>query len=175
MIDFEHVNPDFDRQLSREFEKRIGFDFPVSYVRFLERYNAARPVQNIVRLNHAFCEGFMIDTFYGITQDRLTNLNDNLDVYDDRIPGGYVPIAYTEGGNLVCMSPVDQSIVYWDHDDDLLIDEEKTGLLPIAESFEAFLEMIEPYDGSDVDLSGYTVRSVWIDPDFLKGLTDNNK
>jgi hypothetical protein len=43
----------------------------------------------------------------------------------------------------------------------------------IASSFNRFLDMIKPHNIEDDDLSVYEVEEVWIDPNFLKELKNN--
>lgn len=68
------------------------------------------------------------------------------------------------------------AIFLWDHDIELNFDKDEMGiqdLYYIASSFNEFLNMIKEYNPEEDDLDGYEVEEVWIDPDFLKELKDN--
>ncbi|KQL34444.1 hypothetical protein AN959_15750 [Psychrobacillus sp. FJAT-21963] len=56
---------------------------------------------------------------------------------------------------------------FWDHDIELLNEDiDFKYLIPIANNFVDFLNMIKPDDSEDLD--GYEVEEVWVDPDFLE-------
>jgi hypothetical protein len=63
-------------------------------------------------------------------------------------------------------------LYFWDHEKELMIDE-KENLYFIASSFNQFLDIIKPHIIEDDDLRSYEVEEVWIDPDFLKELKNN--
>jgi hypothetical protein len=80
---------------------------------------------------------------------------------DDIGPHAY-PVATSEGGNYVILDQdQDGAIFFWDH-------EVEGGVSKLADSFDAFLDMIEPFDPSTVKPAPGQVESAWIDPDFLK-------
>lgn len=53
------------------------------------------------------------------------------------------------------------AIFFWDH-------EIEGGIYKLADSFDAFLDMIEPFDALAIKPAPGQVESAWIDPDFLK-------
>lgn len=84
---------------------------------------------------------------------------------DDIAPRAY-PVAVSAGGNYVILDE-DQggAVFFWDH-------EVEGGVSKLADSFGAFLDMIEPFDASAIKLDRGQVKRAWIDPDFLKQLGD---
>ena len=89
-----------------------------------------------------------------------------------RLPAGVIAIADAEGGNRLCISLLGEdrdSIYFWDHE---LESEHDTAaaLAKVANSFDAFLELIQPFDPKKVKLEPHQVKRVWINPEFLKKL-----
>ena len=81
--------------------------------------------------------------------------------------GGFLPIAFAEGGNYVCVKLADPNagaIYFWDHE----VAPPAQGLHPVADSLEAFLNALQPFDPGSVVLREGQVVKAWIDPDFLK-------
>lgn len=72
------------------------------------------------------------------------------------------PVASSAGGNYILLDQAQSGeIFFWDH-------EVEGGITKIADSFDAFLVMLEPFDSSKVKIAPGQVKSAWIDPDFLK-------
>ena len=138
-------------------EAALGAALPDDYKAFLARHDGARPEPNIFRIsdtNSAGVNGFI---------PAAELLKERALLADELLPGA-VPIAWAEGGNYVVLEPGRGGAVsFWDH-------EEPEGLTPLAESFSAFLELLQPFDASSVELKPGQVQSAWIDPDFLKSL-----
>ncbi len=147
-------------------EKTLGSQLPSDYREFLLQYNGGVPETNeftIADTNNA--SG--VNEFMGVE-----GIESQKRILGDRFPDNVVPIAYAEGGNLVCIALVgnDRGKVYfWDH-------ELKAGsgdisswenMFLIASSFRQFWELLRRFDPSQVQLDPDQVKSVWIDPDFL--------
>lgn len=118
---------------------------------------------------------FQLLIFFGIGVGKINDLKEQFEVFKDRIPKGYIPIASVDGGDIICMYCPDGSIFLWDHDSELL-DENVVKfdpLIPIAKNFAEFLNMIKPYN-TEEDLGGYKIEEVWVDPEFFKELEREN-
>jgi len=162
-----------------ELEKKVCASFPEEYVNFLRKYNGGEVEDNIIELPSGEIESFILSSFFGT---RLEDINDLLSCYDtfeSRIPKGSIPIGRDVGGNIVCLNLNRERygyIFFWDHDIELEFEDnemEIQDLYYVAPSFDDFLHMIKPYDPEEDDLDGYEIEEVWIDPDFLKELKDN--
>jgi hypothetical protein len=82
----------------------------------------------------------------------------------ENLGAGSFPIAWAEGGNYILMDLASGGTVsYWDH-------EQPDSPTELAESFLSFLDLLEPFDATAVELKPGQVISAWIDPDFLKSL-----
>jgi hypothetical protein len=54
-------------------------------------------------------------------------------------------------------------VYFWDHE---VLDDP----VELAPNFDAFLDLLVPFDSSAIQLKPGQVNRVWIDPDFLKKL-----
>lgn len=174
MIEIKKSKNAFDKAALVNLETEYGFKFPQEYIEFLRTYNGGRPEGNIVKLPECEIESFLIDTFFGVNQDNNNNIVHQFRTLQGRIPKECIPIAYVEGGNVICMNLSSQKYGYiylWDHELELAYGEAITvdNMYFIAETFTKFLKMIEKHNPQNTDLSGYKVISVKIlDPEFYE-------
>lgn len=90
-------------------------------------------------------------------------------VGEDRLPGGLIPIIDAEGGNLVCLSTRSSdfgTVWFWDHERE----SEVAALSLLAADFDEFVDELSPLD----DDSPVPVEEAWIDPSFIAGLGDSD-
>lgn len=179
LIDIKSNSKRFNHKDLERVEKKVGASFPQEYVNFLRKYNGGEVENSIVELPLEEIESFILSSFFGT---RVEDINDILSCYatfENRIPKGCVPIGRDVGGNIVCLNLNTEkygAIFLWDHDIELDFDENEMDiqdLYYVASSFDEFLHMIKEYNPEEDDLDGYEVEEVWIDPDFLKELKDN--
>lgn len=177
MIKIDKSDVIFNKAVFEEFLAKENLHINETYISFLEIHNGGQPESNIVKTKDS-TEEFSINDIYGVGLEEYSNIIDVYYRYKDRMPVGYLAIAYTEGGNLVCIDTNVEStslgaIYLWDHDNELPDDEFKSEIYCVSDTFTDFIEMIHEYDGKDIEELGYEVKSVWIDPDFLNEI--NNK
>jgi hypothetical protein len=111
-----------------------GVKFPTKYVRIAAKYNGGCPDRDI----------FDVDGRPECVFDYLLTVpNGIVEWYDDtkdRLPDGVYPFATDPFGNAICFdyrTGPKPTIVFWDHE--AVIDDPRQ-VLPIAESFTAFLK-----------------------------------
>ena len=152
-INLKELHPGVREKNLVAFEESIGGRLPVGYRSFLLMCNGARPESNQFEIpgasNHS-----CVNDFLG-TDEILDDLRKG------RLPKGMLPIAWAEGGNLVCIRISDGSVIFWDHEL-----EDDVNIFEISCSFESFLSMLRPFDSGSVELDPDDVESVWVDPDF---------
>ena len=170
MVFIEPSKINFDEIALVSFENIIGVCLPKEYVDFLKKNNGGTPQLNTIELPNEEIKSFSITSFLGLELDDINNLQAQFLTYRQRIQKNYIPIANVEGGNIVCLNIVNGSILLWDHETELINHSTRSykSFLPIANSFDKFLEMINPYIEENFD--DYEVEEVWIDPDFLREL-----
>lgn len=178
MVSIEASHVQFNKNEINRFEKSSGLKLTKEYYDFLEKYNGGIPDSNNVELNNKVIQSFSITSFFGVGIDDNNDISKQFSRLNKRLPQGCLPIARTEGGNLICINLSQDKYGYiflWNHETELLNEDTLTieNLLLVANSFVEFLDKVKPYNPDDEDLSGYKVQTVWIDPDFLKELENN--
>ncbi len=74
------------------------------------------------------------------------------------------PVAWADGGDFVFIDEGrNGSIFYLNHE--VFNDHTK-----LADNFDAFLDLLEPFDVRSIELKPGQVKKVWVDPEFLKKL-----
>jgi len=127
-------------------ERHVGAGLPLPYRQFLLEYNGGRVSPDCFDFNRNGEEdGSMVDWFLRIGDEGWSNMYKYLEVYKDRVPDGFMPIAHDPGGNLILISlQGDGRIYYWDHDEEV-----EEGQAPgtrnvylVANSFPEFLDSL---------------------------------
>jgi hypothetical protein len=140
-------------------EAVIGQPLDVQFRRFIDGNNGANSEGNSFPVNGISHVG-------GITEFIPIQNAIREREYIDDIPSSAYPVASSEGGNYVILDQNQGGAIYfWDH-------EVEGGISKLADSFDAFLDMIEPFDASTITPAPGQVKSAWIDPDFLKQFSD---
>lgn len=98
----------------------------------------------------------------------LEKISYEMSLIDPNIAERFFPFAHAEGGNYLCMSKssTDPSIYFLDHEI-----EGNEALTKVADSLDVFLSSIATPDATSPEKSA-RVKSVWVDPEFLKELQD---
>lgn len=101
------------------FEGEHGIPLPAAYKDFLLATNGGRPERDLLAIHgHKSNSLGRIHFFFGLKDPvESCNLDWNLQVFRDRIPAGYLPIATTEGTDKICLSVAGESagaVFYWD-------------------------------------------------------------
>lgn len=85
--------------------------------------------------------------------------------YSGELPYGLIPIADTEGGNLICIKVSGVglgSIWFWDHEF-----EGDAAARKVADSLDEFIAGLREYEDDDPEPQ---VISSWVNPEFLEKL-----
>lgn len=141
-------------------EATLGCRLSDSFRNFLQTHDGAEPETNRFRINEKNSSG--VNRFIPVReiQRERTRI--------ENIPRGAYPIAWAEGGNYVFVDEdKGDAVFFWDH-------EIPDKPVKLASGFDAFLELLEPFDIKTVQLKPSQVKKVWVDPDFLKTLKDKN-
>jgi len=136
-------------------EFQINVKLPQSFLQFVRTHDGAEPETNIFEVggtNESGVNGFI--PVAEILKERA-----NL----DELQTTAFPIAWAEGGNYVFLDAQSGEVYFWDH-------EQPSKPVQIAPDFDAFLNLLEPFDPSSIQLKPGQVQSAWIDPEFLKSL-----
>ena len=136
-------------------EREIGEALPNSFLEFIRQNDGAEPETIIFKIGDVNQSG--VNGFIPVREiaDERANI--------ENLPSTAFPVAWAEGGNYVFVDAASGAVYFWDH-------EQPTPPVPTASDFAAFTELLEPFDQGAIKLRPGQVKSVWIDPDFLKSL-----
>lgn len=145
-----------------KLESALGCAISKSFRRFVSENDGAKPENNIFKI----CK----DNDSGVNQFIPVSKISAERQYIDNIPSRAYPIAWAEGGNYVLLDEgKDGQVYFWDHE---LPDD---NIIKLADNFDEFLSMLEPFDIDSVELKPGQVIEVWADPDFLKSIKEKQK
>ncbi len=131
-------------------ERQLSCRIPQSYRRFVSRHDGARPNNNILAV-----PGDEISVRKFVPVVEAAALRDGIEGF----PPHAIAIAEDDCGNYVWLEPRTGAVFFWDHEQD------EHGVL-IADNFDDFLALLQPFDPSSIKLGPGQVISAWIDPDF---------
>lgn len=103
------------------FQRFLGKKFPKDFVEFLVTYNGGAPSVG------KFCfkdsdGGSSVRYFHGIRKKADSDdLLRNIEVYKERVPSDFVPIASDYGGNKIMLAvsgPMYGQVFFWDHENE---------------------------------------------------------
>lgn len=140
-------------------QELLGEPADPQYVRFISENDGAKPETNIFKVGET--NDAAVNRFIPISEvpTEMT--------YIENLPGKAFPVAWASCGNYVFLDQgAGGAVFFWDH-------EVEDDPVKLADSFDAFLESLEPFDINSIELEPGQVEEVWIDPDFLKSLKGN--
>lgn len=153
------------KQALSNFEASVGHSLPSDYREFLIKHNGGITETNefdVPQIN----SGSGITEFLSV--EEIVQQKKHL---GERIVENAWPIAYAEGGNLVCIVLGDNSGIYfWDHE--LEAEEHDLpswrNMFLLSTHFDHFWQSLREFDPSQVVLKPGQVQSVWVDPSLLE-------
>ncbi|WP_106498329.1 SMI1/KNR4 family protein [Lentibacillus sp. Marseille-P4043] len=175
------------REHLKALEKKYNIVIPKEYKEFLESYDETffekeiiyKPIEPSPVMTKEGKQYF--DGFYGLMSEN--NINQQIESYENRIPGNLVPIGECPAGNLICIGvnePVFGKIYFWNHENELEaklmigekadienIDSYWDNVYLISESFVDFLNNLEiedEFENEDVDVEEV---DLWLDDDLM--------
>jgi SMI1 / KNR4 family (SUKH-1) len=151
-----------DEETLVRLEFRLKRKIPKSYRDFLKLHNGGQPTPNAFNFadsNENEPGGFARE-FCGIygRKESWADLACKSETYRDRIPKDLMPIADTEGGNVLCMGTKSHNygkIYYWNHEFEADPDQgeivDYSNITLVADDFESFLNGLYEYvDGEEI-------------------------
>lgn len=126
-----------------EFELVNKVKFTKKYKGFLLQYNGGYPESNLFRISGN--QGVtVLNQFYGIG-DMYNNLEDYIDIYEYRLPCGFIPIADDPSGNVICLGTEGtfyDEIYFWDHEQESEDPNDMSNMYLLANNINEFLETL---------------------------------
>ncbi|QOS80377.1 SMI1/KNR4 family protein [Paenibacillus sp. JNUCC31] len=124
----------------QDFERINGVQLPQQYREFLLKYNGGYPKPYYFTISKEQGIG-MVNIFYGIGE-MYDNLDKKVDIFDDILDAGFIPIADDSGGNQICLGLTEKhfgDVYFWIHDED---PEDLGNMYFLAKDFGGFLEKL---------------------------------
>jgi len=107
-----------------QLEKFIGSPLQESYKQFLAKYNGGKPIPDCFPILGCTAYNFGgINYIFRIgSKIKGSNIAWNCDIFRNRVPDGYLPIAGDGGGNILfialssCRTSDEGTVLFWDHE-----------------------------------------------------------
>ena len=103
-----------------KLQSKLKLHLPEEYKSFLKKFNGGRPVPKFFQIGPKTdnTTGQVLD-FFGIDDPiESCRLDWNYEVFSERMPNEFFPIACEDGGNVICLCLSTEnfgSVYYWDH------------------------------------------------------------
>jgi len=113
------ITPPNKKDLQKLLNLDVGSIDP-AYINHIKKYHGGYPSPEVFDFNRSnkIKESSIVQRFLDIT-DGDNSIFKYLQIYNERIPHGCIPIAYDPGGNLILMNTGnDKSIYFWDHENE---------------------------------------------------------
>lgn len=164
MIEITGREQKFKQEIFKEFQRKIGKQFPEDYIKFLQKYNGAEFEECVMDIKYNGIRIVGIQGIFGVGLDEYSDLVKVYQQVGEYLPQGYVAIAEESGGDMFCINLNSKgygNVHYWMHEENEPHDE----LLKIAETFTEFLHLMEKdTNNEEIDVSGAEIKH--IDYDF---------
>lgn len=131
------------------FEGENAVKLSNNYIKFLLKWNGGKPRPGNVFKIDGYGES-VLNVFNGIG-DMYDNLSDIIDIYEFRLPEGFIPIGDDPGGNAILLGttePYYDHIYFWDHENEPDLDEpDMSNMYFLADNIWDFLDSL--YENDD--------------------------
>ena len=127
-----------------QFEAQIGYRLPEDYRRFLLEHNGGVPSPNCFTISAEQGNDVLVGFFGLHSGQSYLRIDEAVEMIDDRLFPGLLPIGTDPFGNCMCVGLVEPyrgRVYFWDHEvaSELDVPGSK-GVILVAESFQAFLD-----------------------------------
>lgn len=132
-----------------QFEIDNNVKLTQKYKEFLLRWNGGYPEPSLFWISDEQGAS-VLNKFYGIG-DLYSNLEDYIDIYEYRLPDGFIPIADDPGGNAICIGTIEpyyEKIYFLDHEQETENPNDITNMHFLADDINEFLDKLYEEDGN---------------------------
>lgn len=122
------------------FEIENNVKLTERYKSFLLKWNGGKVIPNLFMISDKQGPS-VLNVFYGIG-DMYDNLADFIDIMDERLPLGFIPIGDDPSGNVICLGTKDpfyNNIYFWDHEQESEDPDDMSNMYFLANDIEEFL------------------------------------
>ena len=106
IIKITDVGPKLSKEALAKFEEQIGFTLTPTYRKFLVTYNGGNPNPYFYRIPKWHYQQSLVNELNGIdpSGEYVVDLQETIELLENRLPKGFIPIAGDPGGNYVLIS-----------------------------------------------------------------------
>ncbi|MED3690732.1 SMI1/KNR4 family protein [Peribacillus butanolivorans] len=126
-----------------QFESENNVNLTELYKKFLLEWNGGKARPNLFMISDKQGPS-VLNVLYGIG-DMYDNLTDFLDILDERLPIGFIPIGDDPAGNVICLGTKDpyyENIYFWDHEQESEDPDDMSNMYFLANDINEFLEKL---------------------------------
>ena len=125
----------------KKFETENNIKLTQQYINFLLKWNGGKVTPNLFMISKEQGPS-VLNVFYGIG-DMYDNMTDYIEIMDERLPLGFIPIADDPSGNVICLGTKDpyyDKIYFWDHEQEPENPDDMSNMFFLANSIDEFLD-----------------------------------
>ncbi|TYR78593.1 SMI1/KNR4 family protein [Priestia megaterium] len=123
------------------FENENNIKLTEHYINFLLKWNGGKVIPNLFMISNEQGPS-VLNVFYGIG-DMYDNLTDFIEIMDERLPVGFIPIGDDPSGNVICLGtkePYYDKIYFWDHEQEPEDPDDMSNMYFLANGIDEFLD-----------------------------------
>ena len=123
------------------FENENNIKLTEQYINFLLKCNGGKVLPNFFMISDKQGPS-VLNVFYGIG-DMYDNLTDFIEIMDERLPVGFIPIGDDPSGNVICLGtkePYYDKIYFWDHEQEPEDPDDMSNMYFLANDIYEFLD-----------------------------------
>lgn len=123
------------------FENEMNIKLTKKYINFLLKWNGGKAIPNLFMISDEQGPS-VLNVIYGIG-DMYDNLTDFIEIMDERLPVGFIPIGDDPSGNVICLGtkePYYEKIYFWDHEQEPEDPNEMSNMYFLANDIDEFLD-----------------------------------
>lgn len=124
-----------------KFEIENNVKLTELYKSFLLKWNGGKVIPNLFMISNEQGPS-VLNVFYGIG-DMYDNLTDFIDIMDERLPLGFIPIGDDPSGNVVCLGTKDpyyDKIYFLNHEQETEEPDDMSNMYFLANNIDEFLD-----------------------------------
>ena len=124
-----------------KFEIENNVQLTEQYKSFLLKWNGGKVIPNLFMISDEQGPS-VLNVLYGIG-DMYDNLTDFIDIMEERLPLGFIPIGDDPSGNVICLGTKDpyyEKIYFWDHEQESDDPDEMNNMYFLANTIDEFLD-----------------------------------
>lgn len=126
-----------------QFETRNGLKLPEKYKSFLLQWNGGYTEPSLFQISDKQGKS-VVNVLNGIG-NMYDNLDKVIEIYEFRLPVGFIPIGDDPGGNVICLGtekPYYETIYFWDHEQEPENPDDMSNMYFLANDIDEFLNKL---------------------------------